>query len=190
MTAPVLGAIWAQADNGVIGRDGDMPWYAPEDLAHFKAVTHSSPIIMGRVTWESIPQQFRPLPGRLNLVVSRSVTEPREKDGALWVPHLRVAVEEAVARAEGDHIWIMGGASIYNQALSSADFVGVAGGRVSLIERTVFEGEVSGDTSAPVLSADWTRVRTTDPQTSEDGYLLVESGERKPLIYRFESWAS
>jgi len=52
---PRLGAIWAQTSSGVIGRDGTMPWYAPEDLAHFKAVTLGKPVIMGRRTWESIP---------------------------------------------------------------------------------------------------------------------------------------
>lgn len=184
----VLGAIWAQAGNGVIGRNGDMPWYAPEDLAHFKSVTGSAPVIMGRVTWESIPERFRPLPGRLNIVVSRSMTEPTEAGGALWVPHLHTAVAEAVARAEGDHIWIMGGASIYEQALATGDFTGVAGGRVSLVERTVFEGAVSGDASAPVLISDWTRVGTTDPQTSERGYLMEHDGSKIPLVYSFESW--
>lgn len=52
---PRLGAIWAQTSAGVIGRDGTMPWYAPEDLTHFKAVTLGKPVIMGRRTWESIP---------------------------------------------------------------------------------------------------------------------------------------
>ena len=58
-----LGAIWTQTDTGIIGRDGDMPWYAPEDLAHFKKVTLGAPVIMGRRTWESLPPRFRPLPG-------------------------------------------------------------------------------------------------------------------------------
>ena len=78
-----LGAIWTQTDAGIIGRDGDMPWYAPEDLAHFKKVTLGAPVIMGRRTWESLPPRFRPLPGRTNIVISRSVTEAEERDGAL-----------------------------------------------------------------------------------------------------------
>ena len=63
-----LGMIWAEAHDaegrGVIGRDGDMPWHLPEDLAHFKAMTSGAPVIMGRCTWESLPERFRPLPGR------------------------------------------------------------------------------------------------------------------------------
>ena len=55
---PCLGAIWAQTDAGIIGRDGTMPWRAPEDLAHFKTVTVGKPVIMGRRTWESFPPSF------------------------------------------------------------------------------------------------------------------------------------
>ena len=90
-----LGAIWTQTDAGIIGRDGDMPWYAPEDLAHFKKVTLGAPVIMGRRTWESIPPRFRPLPGRTNIVISRSVAEAQERDGALWVPSLDAALYAA-----------------------------------------------------------------------------------------------
>ena len=90
-----LGAIWAQTDAGVIGRAGDMPWRAPEDLAHFKAVTLGAPVIMGRRTWESFPPRFRPLPGRTNIVISRSVSEAEERDGALWVPSLDAALYAA-----------------------------------------------------------------------------------------------
>ena len=71
---PCLGAIWAQTDAGIIGRDGTMPWRAPEDLAHFKTVTMGKPVIMGRRTWESFPPRFRPLPERTNIVISRSIT--------------------------------------------------------------------------------------------------------------------
>ena len=82
-----LGAIWAQTDAGIIGRDGDMPWYAPEDLAHFKKVTLGAPVIMGRRTWESFPPRFRPLPGRTNIVISRSV--PRRKNAMVPCGFLR-----------------------------------------------------------------------------------------------------
>ncbi|MDQ1113256.1 dihydrofolate reductase [Microbacterium testaceum] len=61
MTA--VGLVWAQAHGGVIGADGGMPWHVPEDLAHFRAVTGSSDVIMGRRTWESLPPRFRPPPG-------------------------------------------------------------------------------------------------------------------------------
>ena len=119
-----LGAIWTQTDAGIIGRDGDMPWYAPEDLAHFKKVTLGAPVIMGRRTWESIPPRFRPLPGRTNIVISRSVTEAEERDGALWVPSLDAAlyaardvagapVEATPADTAAVDAWIIGGGSVY-----------------------------------------------------------------------------
>ncbi|MBM7051889.1 dihydrofolate reductase [Rothia sp. ZJ1223] len=189
MNLPELAAIWAQTENGVIGRDGDMPWYAPEDLAHFKKITGASPVLMGRVTWESIPPRFRPLPGRLNILVSRSVASVQQKDGALWVPNLPTAIAEGVSR--GGHastLWVMGGASIYEQALALTEVPGILGGRLSRVERTVFEGKVSGDAYAPLLGNEWERASATDSRTSEKGYLLGKDGERTELTYRFESW--
>ena len=66
-----IGMIFARARNGVIGKGGVMPWHLPEDLAHFKRVTLGCPVIMGRKTWDSLPPRFRPLPGRINIVVTR-----------------------------------------------------------------------------------------------------------------------
>ena len=63
--------IWAQAHGGVIGQGGRMPWHLPEDLANFRKLTHGHPVVMGRKTWDSLPPKFRPLPGRLNCVVTR-----------------------------------------------------------------------------------------------------------------------
>lgn len=189
MKDKVLGAIWAQTANGLIGRNGDMPWYAPEDLAHFKEVTGRSPVIMGRVTWDSIPDRFRPLPGRLNIVVSRSVASRVEAGGAVWVPHLHVAIAEALAGAGAEQtIWVMGGAAIYEQALALIELPGLVDGRVSVVERTVFNGDLSGDASAPFLSAEWRQVAASKPQLSEGGYLLDASGKHLPLSFRFERW--
>ena len=66
-----LGVVWAQTSTGVIGKDGGMPWKLPEDLRHFSRLTSGHPVIMGRKTWESFPDKFRPLPGRTNLVITR-----------------------------------------------------------------------------------------------------------------------
>ena len=66
-----VGLIWAEARGGVIGAEGGMPWHVPEDLAHFKAVTLGAPVIMGRKTWDSLPERFRPLSGRENVVITR-----------------------------------------------------------------------------------------------------------------------
>lgn len=99
-----LGAIWTQTDAGIIGRDGDMPWYAPEDLAHFKKVTLGAPVIMGRRTWESLPPRFRPLPGRTNIVISRSVTEAEERmvhcGFPRWMRHCTRRVTPRVRRSK------------------------------------------------------------------------------------------
>lgn len=90
-----LGAIWAQVTDGVIGRNGTMPWHVPEDLKHFQQTTAGKPVIMGRRTWESLPEPYKPLPGRMNIIVSRSVNGIEERDGAIWAPSLDMALEEA-----------------------------------------------------------------------------------------------
>jgi len=71
MSMATLHLIFARAANGVIGVRGSLPWHLPEDLAHFKRTTLGSPVIMGRKTWDSLPARFRPLPGRVNIVVTR-----------------------------------------------------------------------------------------------------------------------
>src|SRR5690606_8434905 len=64
--------VWAQARGGVIGRDNSSPWHNPEDMAFFKDATMGKPVVMGRLTWDSLPPKFRPLPGRRNIVVTRN----------------------------------------------------------------------------------------------------------------------
>ena len=213
-----LGAIWAQTDAGIIGRDGDMPWRAPEDLAHFKKVTLGAPVIMGRRTWESFPPRFRPLPGRTNIVISRSVVEAEERDGALWVPSLDAAlyaardavgapVEDTPADADtadtaAVDAWIIGGGSVYAEALSRTDLP--AFGRVETVERTLFycqEGnEITGDTRAPELQlADshgicavsspngcWRVTSESAWEKSEKGHLLDESDTKNPMYFSFQ----
>lgn len=193
MTEVILGAIWAQAANGVIGRDGDMPWYAPEDLAHFKEVTGKSPVIMGRMTWESIPERFRPLPGRTNLVVSSSTSsDGEEKNGALWFASLEAAISAGVSQAVSageSQMWIMGGASVYAQALEFSGLAGVTDGGVSVIERTVFGQDVEGDAHAPSFDEKtWQLASATQPETSGKGYVLDQDGGKQPLTYTFETW--
>ena len=108
-----LSLIVARAANGTIGLNGDMPWHLPEDLRHFKTVTMGHPVIMGRVTHESIG---RPLPGRTNIVVSRR--EGWKAEGCLTARSL----EEALSLLEpGTHAFVIGGAQIYAQALPLAD---------------------------------------------------------------------
>ncbi|MGH8353950.1 MAG: dihydrofolate reductase [Pseudomonas sp.] len=111
--------IAALADNRVIGRDNQLPWHLPADLKHFKALTLGKPIIMGRKTWDSLG---RPLPGRLNLVVSRQLDLKLE--GAEVFPSLAAAREraEAWARAEdAEELMLIGGAQLYQQGLAQAE---------------------------------------------------------------------
>lgn len=95
INAPVLGAIWAQTNEGVIGRNGTMPWHVPEDLKHFQRTTAGKPVIMGRRTWESLPEIYKPLPGRVNIIVTRSVNGIEHRNEGIWVSNLDTALEEA-----------------------------------------------------------------------------------------------
>jgi dihydrofolate reductase len=107
--------IFARAANGVIGRDNRLPWHLPEDLAHFKRTTLGQPVVMGRKTWDSLPPRFRPLPGRLNIVVTRQADWQAE--GATRAGSLT----EALARCPQEtDVWVIGGADIYAQALPLA----------------------------------------------------------------------
>jgi dihydrofolate reductase len=125
----VIGLVWAQSANGVIGRDGALPWHLPEDLRHFKELTAGAAVLMGRRTWESLPPRFRPLPGRRNLVLSRTPQEGVETFADL---------PSALAAEAGD-LWVIGGAAVYRAALPFAD-------RIVVTEiRESFEG----DTYAP-----------------------------------------
>ncbi|MCB2100871.1 MAG: dihydrofolate reductase [Rhodobacterales bacterium] len=150
----------AVAANGVIGRDGALPWHLPEDLKWFKRVTLGHPIIMGRVTFDSIG---RPLPGRTNIVVTR--------DGAWTAEGVRVAHDVAaalaLAAAEGAaEAMVIGGATIYAQTLDRTD-------RLYLTE---VHATVDGDTRFPPLDrAQWTEVSREDHPADGDrpGYSFV-----------------
>ena len=212
---PRLGAIWAQTSAGVIGRDGTMPWRAPEDLAHFKAVTVGKPVIMGRRTWESFPPCFRPLPGRINIVISRSAplgSKLVECDGAFWVPSLDAALTLAgdmpLASSATQHpdspyqrvtAWIIGGGSIYAEALSREDLPVFR--CVEIIERTLLDSledaEIMGDTYAPKLTTEklsrankpvqWGTLNQSTWERSENGYLLDSQGKKHPMKYSFQT---
>ena len=111
-----LNLIYACADNGVIGRDNTLPWHLPEDLAHFRQLTLGCPVLMGRKTWDSLPPRFRPLPGRLNLVLTRQADWQAE--GATRVDSLEQALAQCPA---GQDLWVIGGAEVYALALPRAD---------------------------------------------------------------------
>jgi len=132
--------IAAVAKNRVIGRDNQLLWSVPEDMAHFKALTLGHAVLMGRKTWESLPARFRPLPGRRNIVVSRQPAYPAP--GAELAPSLQAAL----ALAGGQTVFIIGGADLYRQALPLAD----------RLELTELDLAPAGDAWFPEFSpADW-----------------------------------
>lgn len=112
----VLVLIAAVARNGVIGRDNQLLWQLPEDMAHFRETTRGAPVLMGRKTWESLPPRFRPLPGRRNVVLSRQPGFLAE--GAEVVASL----DEALLRLQAaPQAFVMGGEQLYREALPRAD---------------------------------------------------------------------
>ena len=157
--------IWAQASNGVIGRDGIMPWHLPEDLAHFRSMTTGGTVIMGRKTWDSIPEKFRPLPGRRNIVITRQ--DKWRAKGAETAGSLPEALDLC---STTQRIWVIGGAETYSQALPYA----------STAEITEIENTFSGDAYAPMLGPEWTAVEA-------GRWLQSESGLRYRFVTRQRS---
>jgi len=148
-----LHLIFARAANGVIGHNNTLPWHLPEDMAHFKRTTLGCPVIMGRKTWDSLPPRFRPLPGRLNVVVTRQADW--QAAGALCAHSLPEAM--ALCPPDSD-AWVIGGAEIYAQALPLASTAVV----------TDIEATYDGDAYAPQFGPEWTET-ARDRQVSATG---------------------
>lgn len=104
----------AVARDGAIGRDNALLWHIPEDMARFKAVTAGKPVVMGRKTWDSLPAKFRPLPGRRNLVISRTAS-------ALPGAEVFASLDAALAACDEPEVCVIGGSDIYALALPHAD---------------------------------------------------------------------
>ena len=152
-TTPRINLIFARAANGVIGNNNTMPWHLPEDLAHFKALTMACPVIMGRKTWDSLPAKFRPLPGRINVVITR---QPGwQAPGAEPVCSLDEALKLC---SQSDDVWVIGGAQIFAQAEPLAD----------RIEVTEIAQDFAGDVFAPRLGPHWV-VTTREDRVSSNG---------------------
>ncbi|MBL0086486.1 MAG: dihydrofolate reductase [Ideonella sp.] len=111
-----LSLIAAVARNGTVGVRNRLPWHLPQDMAHFRAATLGCPVIMGRKTWDSLPERFRPLPGRHNIVVTRQ--QNWHASGATAVHDLPAAL---AAAAPAPKVFVIGGASLYAAALPLAD---------------------------------------------------------------------
>lgn len=137
---PEIILIAAMDNNRAIGKNNDIPWRGklPADMTHFINHTTGYTVVMGRKTWDSIPSKFRPLPARVNIVLTRDLSFTAE--GAL-ITH---TPEEAIALTKTAELWICGGAEVYRQFLPHA----------SRIELTVVDTETSGDTFFPELPSD------------------------------------
>lgn len=153
-----IAMIVACSKNGVIGRDGDLPWHLPDDLRHFMRSTKGCPVIMGRKTFDSLD---KPLPSRLNIVVSRSMVDPgiegvqiaRDLDSSIDLA--RRAIQE---QGLGHPIWIAGGGTIYTQAMDRAD----------LVVRTLIDLEIDGDARFPEIDHSEWALRRSEPHTADD----------------------
>nr|AIA17716.1 Dihydrofolate reductase [uncultured bacterium] len=143
-------AIAALSENRVIGQNGQLPWRIPEDLKRFKDLTMGHPVIMGRKTWESIPEKFRPLPGRTNIVVTRQPDYAVPADVIV-----SSSVEDALKIFPSEHIYIIGGAEIYAAAMPHVDKI-----EMTLVKKTI-EGD--GLTYFPDMDmAHWKELRRED----------------------------
>jgi dihydrofolate reductase len=141
--------IAAVAENGVIGKDGDIPWHYSEDLKHFKQKTTNHSVIMGRKTYFSLPEDFRPLPDRKNIVLSRSNPELPES------VNLANSLEESweIAENHSGKAFIIGGAGVYEQAMKESD---------KMILTRIHE-EYEGDTYFPEWNKEnWEEIERDD----------------------------
>jgi dihydrofolate reductase len=155
-----LGLIWAQSTSGVIGRDGGIPWRLPEDQARFKELTLGHTVVMGRLTWESLPAKVRPLPGRKNVVVTRQADYMADRADVVR------ALEDALT---DDETWVIGGEQIYALALPHAT-------RCEVTEVEIDLPRQDADAIAPVLDESWIG--------SAGEWLTSSSG----LRYRYHSY--
>ena len=147
-------AIFSIDQTGGVGNKGTLPWkHHPEDMAWFRELTVGHIVVMGRKTWDSLPERFRPLPGRDNIVITRDRTW--QSSGAR-VAH---SLDEAVALcAAAPQVWVMGGAQIYALALPLAQRVVV----------TEIDHDYTGDAYAPTLGPAW-RETSRQAHTSNSG---------------------
>ena len=156
---PRLTLIAAVANHGVIGSDNALPWHLPEDLRHFKELTTGHAVIMGRKTWESLPERFRPLPGRHNVVVTRNPAYAAP--GATVVHSLDEALQKVGAGETAPNgethgttrvAFVIGGAELYAHALPLAD----------RLEITAIAADFPGDAHFPAIDpALWREIART-----------------------------
>lgn len=164
-----LVSVVAVAKNGVIGREGDLPWRIPSDLKRFKAVTLGKPVVMGRKTWDSLPR--KPLPGRVNFVISRSLTGAAGAHVYQDVEACLEAARGAAVEAGTDEVCLIGGAQLYTDLLDRTD-------RIYLTEVDL---EPQGDAVFPALDpAVWavSQTEAVAPAEGDDAGFTVKVLDR------------
>ena len=164
-----LSLIAALASNRAIGKDNELLWHLPEDMRHFRETTRGKPVIMGRKTWESLPEPFRPLPGRHNIVVSRDPAY--QANGATLAGSLADAVRLAAEETSAAEAFVIGGAQLYREALPLAN-------RLYLTE---IEQDFDGDVFFPDFSPhDWEEISRQPGQASSGpGFAFVVYQRKK-----------
>ena len=151
MTVTLVAAV---ARNGVIGRDGTIPWRLPEDMQRFRALTMGHPVVMGRRTWESLPDAYRPLPGRRNIVLSRN--PEWSAVGAVRAGSLAEALERV---GDASDVFVIGGAELYAASLPLADELVL----------TELDADVEGDTFFPAFNRSAFEEVAREPREAPDG---------------------
>lgn len=151
-------AAFQVADRG-LGKDGDLLYHIPEDLKRFRSITRDNTVIMGRKTWESLPEKVRPMPHRNNIVVTRN--ENYQAPGAYLAPSL----EDALTLAHGlqDDIYIIGGGEIYRQALDYANQLDV----------TIIQGNKEADVFFPEYQSFFNKEISREEHVTPDGTLYA-----------------
>lgn len=143
--------IVAVSQNGMIGKDNDLIWHLPKDMKFFKDTTLGHHVIMGRKNFESIPHKFRPLPNRINIVITRQ--SDYKAEDSIVVNSVEEALKVAKSNVENE-AFIIGGGQIYKLALEA-----------NLIDRiylTKIHHSFDGDTFFPELSSDWEEIKRED----------------------------
>jgi len=156
MTEPkkrTIGLIWSQTPEGVIGANGGIPWEIPEDVEHFQAVTGGRTVVMGRRTWDALPEQARTAPDRRTVVITRDpewFAAGAERAGS---------VAEALDLTDPDEVWVIGGAEILAAAIEFATVLAV----------TEVHIQAGGDAHAPAVPSNFVMAFTTGAKRSSNG---------------------
>ena len=151
----ILSIIAAADENNVIGKAGTLPWHLPKDLAMFRKVTHGSPIIMGRKTYDSLPEKSRPLPDRLNIVITR---DPDKKCPGCEVAGSMQSAIYAAKNVGATEAFVIGGGEIYERALPMTD----------KIYLTRIHARVNGDAKFPKLNPENWQEISREEHKSDD----------------------